>query len=157
MTIWAKDARYPYVLIAKGAVIEDGVEFGRSVSIGYNCSVKEGVRFGNHVYVSHMVVVAQGTIIEDDVFLGPGVVITNTRHICHGRDRDFTGERVPVTIKRGARIGARAVLLPGIVIGEEAMIAAGAVVTKDCEAFGVYMGCPAVKTGDVPFGERYHR
>jgi UDP-2-acetamido-3-amino-2,3-dideoxy-glucuronate N-acetyltransferase len=132
-------------LIREGAIIEKWVTIGDDCHIGYNTTIKgdDGTEIGNHVYISHQAVIASGTIIEDDVFIGPNVTIMNTKHIQHGRDPKYTGQRTFVIIRRGARIGGGAVLLPGVEIGEEAMIGAGAVVVKDCKPFGVYVGNPA--------------
>jgi acetyltransferase-like isoleucine patch superfamily enzyme len=81
--------------------------------------------------------VAQFTVIEDDAFLAPGVTIANDRHpIC----RDCM--KGP-TIKRGARVGINATLLPEVVIGEDALVGAGAVVTHDVPAGSVVVGNPA--------------
>jgi acetyltransferase-like isoleucine patch superfamily enzyme len=83
------------------------------------------------------VYVAQFTIIEDDVFLAPGVMIANDRHpICR---ECMKGP----TIKRGARVGVNATLLPEVVIGEDALVGAGAVVVKDVPPRTVVVGNPA--------------
>ena len=87
--------------------------------------------------------IAQFTVIEDDVFLAPGVMIANDRHpIC----RDCM--KGP-TIRRGARVGINATLLPEIVVGESALVGAGAVVTKDVPARAVVVGNPARVIGSV--------
>jgi acetyltransferase-like isoleucine patch superfamily enzyme len=87
------------------------------------------------------------SVVEDDVFLGPGVTTTNDdtmgRHL---RGSALTG---PV-FRRACRVGGRAVFVPGVVIGEEAYVAAGAVVTRDVEARTVVMGVPARVVRQVP-------
>src|SRR5438270_11887872 len=83
------------------------------------------------------VYVAQFTVIEDDVFLAPGVMIANDRHpICADCMKG-------PTIKRGARVGINATLLPEVVIGEGALVGAGAVVTRDVPPGSVVVGNPA--------------
>jgi acetyltransferase-like isoleucine patch superfamily enzyme len=85
------------------------------------------------------VYVTAETVVEDDVFIGPGVVMTNDDTM----GRHPRGERLrgPV-LRRGCRVGGGAVLTPGVVIGEEAFVAAGAVVTRDVEAREVVLGVP---------------
>lgn len=145
--------------VGKGTVIEDDVKIGDRTLIGSNCSIKGGdgysktTTIGNHVDIRNMVHIAASTVIEDDVFIGPSVVTSNTRNICHGRDQRYTGQRSPVIIKRGARIGAGAVLLAGVVIGEEAEIGSGSVVVHDCEPYSTYVGNPARKIRNVPIEE----
>jgi acetyltransferase-like isoleucine patch superfamily enzyme len=80
------------------------------------------------------------SVVEDDVFVAPGVVLTNDPTA--GRRRG--GEELRgATLRRACRIGGGAVLLPGVEVGEEAFVAAGAVVTADVPARAVVMGVPA--------------
>ena len=100
-----------------------------------------GARIQSNCYL------AAGAVIERDAFLGPGVVTTND---------DAMGRRAPgeplrgPTVRRAARVGGGVVLTPGIEIGEEAFIAAGAVVTRDVPARAVVMGVPAREVREVP-------
>jgi UDP-2-acetamido-3-amino-2,3-dideoxy-glucuronate N-acetyltransferase len=85
--------------------------------------------------------------VEDDVFVGPGVLTTNDSTMSrHPRDVPIVG----CTLRRACRVGGAAVLVPGVEIGEEAFVAAGAVVTKDVPARGVVMGVPARVVREVP-------
>lgn len=137
--------------IMQGAIVEgNNVKIGSGGQVGYNSIVRNNARIGENVYISHLCCIADGTIIEDDVFIGPSVTLTNTRHICHGRDEIFTGERKPIVVRRGARIGAGATILPGVTIGEESEIGAGSVVTKDTLPYCQYIGVPAHFTKKVP-------
>jgi acetyltransferase-like isoleucine patch superfamily enzyme len=120
-----------------GVVIREENRIGDEFSIWNNSTIDYGCVIGNRVRVHTGVYVAQFTVIEDDVFLAPGVMIANDRHpIC----RDCM--KGP-TIKRGARVGVNATLLPEVVIGEEALVGAGAVVTKDVPPRTVVVGNPA--------------
>jgi acetyltransferase-like isoleucine patch superfamily enzyme len=86
------------------------------------------------------VYVTSGAVVEDDVFLGPGVVMTNDDTM--GRHPKGEGLAAPI-VRRAARVGGAAVLVPGIEIGEEAFVGAGAVVSKDVAPRDVVLGVPA--------------
>lgn len=120
-----------------GAVIREENKIGDNFSIWNNSTVDYGCLVGNGVKIHCNVYVAQFTVIEDDVFIAPGVNIANDLHpLC---SRCMKG---PV-IKRGARIGVGAVILPRVTIGENALVAAGAVVTKDVPPEMLAVGNPA--------------
>lgn len=140
-------------MIGEGTIIEKGAVVGENPIFGYRCIIRDGATIGNHVFISHYSIIARGTTVEDDVFIGPGVVTTNTRKICHGRNPEHTGQSTPITIKRGARIGGGVTILPGVVIGEECLIGAGSVVTKSTEPYSIYYGNPAKYKGPVPENE----
>ena len=90
--------------------------------------------------------VTANSVLEDDVFLGPGVFTYNDNTMArHAPDHPIVGP----TIRRAARIGGGARILPGIEIGEEAFVATGAVVTRDVPARALVMGVPARKVGEV--------
>ena len=126
-----------------GAVIREENRIGDDFSIWNNSTVDYGCVIGSRVRVHTGVYIAQFPVIEDDVFLAPGVMIANDRHpIC----RDCM--RGP-TIKRAARVGINATLLPEIVVGEAALVGAGAVVTRDVPARAVVVGNPARVIGTV--------
>jgi acetyltransferase-like isoleucine patch superfamily enzyme len=138
-----------------GAVIREENRIGDQLSIWNHSTIDYGCVIGHRVRIHTGVYVAQFTTIEDDVFLAPGVMIANDRHpVCRGC---LQGP----TIKRGARIGINATLLPAVVIGERALVGAGAVVTKDVPAGAVVAGNPARVVGDVDeldqrMREKYH-
>jgi acetyltransferase-like isoleucine patch superfamily enzyme len=105
--------------------------------VDYGCRIGDRVKIHNNVYL------AQFTTVEDDVFIGPGVTTTNDRHpVC---TKCMKGP----TIRRRARIGGGAALLPGVEIGESALVGAGAVVVRDVPPFAVVAGNPARVIGDV--------
>jgi acetyltransferase-like isoleucine patch superfamily enzyme len=138
-----------------GAVIREENKIGDHLSIWNQSTIDYGCVIGSNVRIHTGVYVAQFTTIEDDVFLAPGVMIANDRHpIC----RECM---VGPTIKRGARIGINSTLLPGVVIGEGALVGAAAVVTKDVPPGVVVAGNPARIMGDVEalnrrVREKYH-
>jgi len=118
-------------------VIREENEIGDRFRIWNNSVVDYGCRIGSDVRIHCNVYVAQYTIIEDGVFLAPGVIVANDLHpIC---THDMRGP----TIKRNARIGCNATLLPRIVIGESAVVGAGSVVTHDVPNRMVVAGNPA--------------
>lgn len=118
-------------------VIREESEIGDHVSIWNNTTIDYGCRIGNNVRIHTNVYVAQFTTIEDDVFLAPGVTIANDPHpIC---SLCMEGP----TIKRGARVGVNVTLLPRITVGENALVGAGSVVTRDVPPGMVAVGNPA--------------
>ncbi len=121
-------------------LIREDTEVGDDVLIGTNSVVDGNCKIGNRVKAQTNVYITTCTTIEDDVFLGPCCVTTNDKYMRYG----LAQLEGPV-IKRGARIGANATILPGIVIGEETVVGAGAVVTGDVAGKEVVIGTPAKK------------
>lgn len=123
-----------------GVVIREENLIGDDVQIWSHAVIDYGCRIGNRVKIHCHGYVAQFTTLEDDVFLAPGVTIANDPHPGCPASRECM--RGP-TVRRGAQIGAGVTLLPGIVIGEHALIGAGSVVTRDIPARAVAYGNPA--------------
>ncbi|HEX8919443.1 MAG TPA: acyltransferase [Chloroflexota bacterium] len=124
-------------------VIREENEIGHCLNIWNNSTIDYGCVIGDRVKIHCNVYVSQFTTIEDDVFLAPGAKTANDPHpLCS------THLKGP-TIKRGARIGMNVTLLPGVVIGEDALVGAGAVVTKDVPARAIVVGNPARVLGTV--------
>jgi UDP-3-O-[3-hydroxymyristoyl] glucosamine N-acyltransferase len=145
-TVCAGAVVYAGATIGAGAIIGDQAHVreramvgDRSV-LGRGSSVEFATRIGARVLIQSDVYVTAGMIVEDDVFVGPAVVTTNDDTM--GRHPAGEALRGPV-LRRGCRIGGGAVLVPGVEIGEEAFVAAGAVVTRDVGAREVVMGVPA--------------
>lgn len=115
-----------------------------SVVIGENCRIHshvwigEFVKIGDNVKVQAFAFIPNGVLIESDVFIGPGVVFTNDKY----PPSNGTGWQ-QTFVRRGAVIGARAVILPGITIGQGARIGAGSVVTKNVPDGVTVCGNPA--------------
>ncbi len=109
-------------------VVLPGAQIGENCNVCSHCFIENDVVIGNNVTIKCGVQIWDGMRIEDDVFIGPNVTFCNDRYP-KSRNRDWTCE--PVIVKKGAAIGANATILPGVTIGEHALVAAGAVVTKD--------------------------
>lgn len=121
-------------------VIREENEIGNNVKIWSNTIIDYRCKIGNNVKIHSGCYVAQLTTIEDDVFLAPEVVIANEKY----PTGIFSEEHIkgPI-IKRGAKIGINSTILPGITIGEGAIIGAGSVVTRDVPSHMVAYGVPA--------------
>lgn len=137
--------------IGNNTVIRNGCVFGNKCVIGHSVVFEANGKFGNHVTINAQCHMTQGIIVEDEVFFGPGVITMNTRHISYGREipRIYNA---PI-IKRAARLGAGSKILPGVIIGENALVAAGSVVTKNVSDRAIVMGVPARVVGLVPYEE----
>lgn len=121
-------------------VIREENEIGDSVSIWTNTVVDYRCKIGNRVKIHANGYVAQYAVIEDDVFIAPGVIFANDKY---PQSHHLEG---PV-IKKGAKIGVNVTLLPGVVIGKNALVGAGSVVTKDVPDGAVAAGNPARVVG----------
>lgn len=109
-------------------VVLPEAKIGNNCNVCSHCFIENDVIIGNNVTVKCGVQIWDGMIIEDDVFIGPNVTFCNDRYP-KSRNKDWKLE--PVIVKKGASIGANATILPGVTIGENALIGAGAIVTKD--------------------------
>jgi len=125
---------WQFVVILKGA------EIGKECNICAQNFIEGDVVIGDRVTIKSGVQLWDGTRVEDDVFIGPNATLTNDPY---PRSKEYPEKYSGITIKRSASIGANVTLLPGITIGEYAMIGAGAVVTKDVPAYSVVVGNPA--------------
>ncbi len=129
-------------------MIREKTTIGDGVSVGTNTIIEGNVIIGNNVSLQSLVYIPTGVLIEDDVFIGPNAVLTNDPYPPHGGN-NLKG---PV-IRKGASIGANATLLPGVEVGEGALVAAGAVVTRDVPARMLAIGTPA-RFRELPEGAR---
>jgi acetyltransferase-like isoleucine patch superfamily enzyme len=121
-------------------VILSGAQIGKDCNICAQTLIEGDVIVGDRVTLKPGVQLWEGTRVEDDVFIGPNATFTND---AFPRSKEYPKKFLGITIKRNASIGANATLLPGITIGEYAMVGAGAVVTKDVPAGAVVTGNPA--------------
>nr|WP_299239822.1 acyltransferase [uncultured Halomonas sp.] len=122
------------------AVVLEGAEIGEDCNICAHTLIEGDVVIGNRVTVKSGVFLWSGTRIGDDVFIGPNATFTNDKN---PRSKVYPERFLGIRVSRHASIGANATILPGIVIGESAMVGAGAVVTKDVPAHAVVYGNPA--------------
>lgn len=123
------------------AVVLAGAQIGRDCNLCAHCFVEGGVVVGDRVTLNSGVYRWDGLVIEDDVFLGPNATFTNDRF-----PRSRVRAPYPATlVRKGASVGAGAVVLPGLTIGAGAMIGAGAVVTKSVPDGETWIGNPARK------------
>lgn len=127
--------------------IRDKAEIGEECKLGQNIYVDENVKIGDRVKIQNNVSVYNGVIIEDDVFLGPSMVFTNVINPRSFIERKDAFKKT--IIKKGATIGANATVICGVEIGEYALVGAGAVVTKDVPAYGLFLGNPGQLKGWV--------
>jgi acetyltransferase-like isoleucine patch superfamily enzyme len=132
--------------------VRAGAVIGADCNLGYGVYVDAGVVIGDRCKLQNRVSVYRGVTIEDGVFVGPHVAFTNdktpravTPDGAVARDEDWTV--LPTLVREGASIGAGAVILPGITIGRWAMVAAGAVVSRDVPDHGIVAGNPARLAG----------
>lgn len=109
-------------------VVLEGARIGKNVNICSHCFIENDVQIGDNVTVKNGVRLFDGLLLEDNVFVGPNVTFTNDKH---PRSKQWPEEFWKTRVCDGASIGGGAVILPGISIGRNAMIGAGAVVTKD--------------------------
>jgi UDP-2-acetamido-3-amino-2,3-dideoxy-glucuronate N-acetyltransferase len=146
--------------ICAGAVVGDQAGLreravlGPDSMIGRHCALGPGVTTGARVRMQNSVAFGGPAVVEDDVFIGPGVLAPNDPTAArHGSGDELQG---PI-LRRACRIGAGALLMPGIEVGEEAFVGAGAVVTRDVRPRSVVKGAPARVSRDVTDAELLER
>jgi acetyltransferase-like isoleucine patch superfamily enzyme len=146
---------FPDVTIGAGTrvgnfvLIRDRTAIGADCTIGSYVDIEGDVVIGNGVSLQSGCYITRGVVIEDDVFCGPRVVTMNDRRIVHRRPGLAFVRQAP-RIGRAARIGGGSVLLPGVTIGANAFVGAGAVVTRDVPDGAIVVGNPARIIGTVP-------
>ena len=132
-----------------------GCEIGDDVKIGTFVEIQKGAKIGNHCKISSHTFICEGVTLEEGVFVGHNVTFTNDLYPrATNSDGQLQTETdwtcVPTLVKRHASIGSGTTLLCGITIGEDAMIGAGSVVTKDVPARAVVAGNPARVIKSLP-------
>lgn len=130
-----------------------GCEIGDNSQVGTFVEIQNGAKVGRNVRISTHSFICEGVTIEDDVFIGHNVSFINDRF-----PRSKTAEKkewklIPTVVKRGASIGSGSTILCGVVVGEDAMVGAGSVVTKDVPPRTVVTGNPAQVLRNLNEGE----
>jgi len=132
------------------AHIMAGARIGQNCNVGDHCFIESGVSIGDNCTIKNGNMIWEGVTLEDGVFVGPHVFFTNDLYprsprLPQAQDRylDKRNWLVPTLVKRGASLGAAAVVLAGVTIGEYAMLGAGSVVTMDVPPYTLVKGNPA--------------
>lgn len=136
------------------AQVREDAHIGRNCILGKGVYVDFGVHIGDNCKLQNGALIYHGATLEDGVFVGPGAILTNDKlprainpdGSLKSADDWSVGES---RICRGASLGAGCIVLPGVVVGEFAMVAAGAVVTKDVPGQALVIGAPARQVGSV--------
>lgn len=136
------------VLIADSAAVREDVKIGEFTILGRSCTVENFTTIGKKCKLETNSYITAYSLVEDYCFIAPGVVTTNDNYL--GRTEERFKHFKGVTIRKGGRIGGGAVILPGLEIGEDAVVAAGSVVTKNVPAKMIYIGMPAKEFREVP-------
>jgi UDP-2-acetamido-3-amino-2,3-dideoxy-glucuronate N-acetyltransferase len=123
--------------------ISSGAYIGENCSLGQNVFIARNVRLGNGVKIQNNVSVYEGVVLEDYVFCGPSCVFTNVKTPRSAFPRNTSADYALTLVQKGASIGANATVVCGNTIGENAFVAAGAVITKDVPPFAIVAGVPA--------------
>ena len=126
--------------------IQSGAVIGENCNIGQNVNIGNNVRIGNNVKIQNNVSIYEGVELEEYVFCGPSCVFTNdlTPRCKYPKKSEHYEKTL---VKRGASIGANATIVCGNIVGENALIASGAVVTKDVPDYALMAGVPAKRIG----------
>lgn len=121
-----------------------GCSIGQGCRIAAFVEIQRGVVIGDHCKIEAFAFIPSGVTIEDEVFVGPRATFTNDLHPHAVGDWEIT----PTLVRKGASIGAGAIIICGVTIGEKAMVGAGAVVTKDVPPGATVVGNPARVVND---------
>lgn len=130
----------PDTRIWQFAVVLPGAKIGANCNICSQVFIENDVVIGDNVTIKNGVQLWDGIRLEDDVFVGPNVTFTNDNF---PRSKAYPEKFLVTTVKKGASIGANATILPGVTIGEKAMVGAGAVVTRSIPPNAIVVGSPA--------------
>jgi len=153
------------VRISSFVVIEEGCEIGGGTFLGVGCVLRPNTKIGKNCVIGHYCIFEGGCVVGDGVTIGPHGVITRNAvvgdevffgpHYVGINDRKMGYHRkdvvlTPPLIKRAVRIGCSVVVLPGVIVGENSVVGACSVVTKDVAPRTIVFGAPARVKGEVP-------
>ena len=125
-------------------LIRENTSIGDNVLVGSNVIIDGNVTIGNNVSIQGNAYIPTNVVLEDNVFIGPCAVLTNDKYPIR-KQYELRGP----TLRKGASVGANATIMPGVEIGEGAMVAGGALVTHDVPPWKLAIGCPA-EIKDLP-------
>jgi UDP-2-acetamido-3-amino-2,3-dideoxy-glucuronate N-acetyltransferase len=128
------------------AVVLEHAALGEDCNINCHTFIENDVVIGNRVTVKSGVYLWDGLRVEDDVFIGPNATFVNDPY---PRSKQYPEKFQNTILRKSCSIGANATILGGVIIGENALVGAGSVVTKDVRPFALIMGNPALQTGWV--------
>ncbi|MFW6025200.1 MAG: DapH/DapD/GlmU-related protein [Candidatus Woesearchaeota archaeon] len=137
------------VLVADLASIREDVSIGEKTIIGRGASIENECSIGKKCKIETNAYITAYSKLEDYVFIGPCVSTSNDNYV--GRTKERFKHFKGVEVRKGARIGLNSTILPGIVINEDALVAAGSTVTKDIPKKEIWMGSPAKYFKDVSY------
>jgi UDP-2-acetamido-3-amino-2,3-dideoxy-glucuronate N-acetyltransferase len=140
------------VLIADLATIRESVSVGARTIVGRGVAIENSSTIGSRCKLETNAYITAYSTIEDDVFVAPGVLTSNDNYLGRSAERfeHFGG----VTIRRGGRLGVGAVILPNLTVGEDAVVAAGALLTRDAPDEVIVAGLPAREFKAVPENQK---
>lgn len=145
----------PGTRIGDNTMIMDYVKLMPNTVIGNNCKLDDYVntsgyvKIGNNIRIKRCSMIGQAVEIEDGAWIGSCVTTTRLKN-----PLDKNCKEEWIVVKKGAMIGSKSLLLAGVTIGEGAVVAAGATISKDCEPYGVYIGVPAKLTRRLSENEK---
>jgi len=146
---------FPNVTIGVGTrlgnfvFVRDNTVIGEECTIGSYVDIEGDVIIGNRVSLQSSCYITRGVVIEDEVFCGPRVTTMNDKNMSYRRSA-LAFHRAAPRILRAARVGGGSVLLPGVTVGQNALVGAGSVVTRDVPDRAIVVGNPARVVGTVP-------
>jgi len=141
-----------HILVADLATVREKVSIGEYTIVGRNVTVENQVSVGRKCKLETNCYITAYSTIEDFCFIAPMVTTSNDNYV--GRTEERLKHFKGITVRRGGRIGAGATILPGITVGEDALVGAGSVVTHDVPPHTIVVGVPAKWFGTVPKAQR---
>ncbi len=148
VVIYAGSQLAPKVLVADLSTIREDVTIGEGTIVGRGVAIENHCVVGAYCKIETNVYLTAHSSVEDRCFIAPCVATSNDNYV--GRTKERFKHFKGVTLKKGGRIGTNATILPGKIIGEDALIGAGAVVTNDVPPRKIFVGNPAKELRDVP-------
>lgn len=142
-----------YFFAADRIIIREAVEIGHHISVGKDSIVEHHVRIGDYTKIQSKALIGEGMVVGRHVFIGPYFNGTCDKYMNRFEEKVFE----PPRIEDYARIGAHVVLMAGITVGQDSVVGAGAVVTKDVPDYSVVVGIPSRVLKKIPPEQRFKR